>query len=412
MSIWDTFLNQKRRIIKKNNANLANNFYQRYRQDLNLIREMNCNHFRFSLAWSRILPNGIKDVNAQGIDFYDRLIDESLNLGIEPWVTLYHWDLPQALQEKGGWTNRDVIFWFEEYAEICVKKFGDRVKNWMVLNEPLAFTALGHFLGVHAPGIRSFKKFLSSVHHAAMVNAHIGRLIKDLLSNSYLGTTFSFSPVHIMKDSFRNRQAQKRVDALLNRLFLDPLLGNGYPLESLVSFKPIEQFYHEGDIEKLQFSYDFIGVQNYSREFIKHSYFAPYIRAKLVSAKKRKVNLTAMGWENYPYSVAEIIKRLNKYNNIPDLIITESGIAFEESEELVNRVNDNNRIEYYTKVLKDLEEIIKHNNNLRGFFAWTNTDNFEWAEGYRPKFGLISIDRESQKRIPKLSYYWFQEFLK
>lgn len=373
---------------------------------------MNCSNFRFSLSWSRIIPDGTGSINHKGIDFYNRLIDQSLELGIQPWVTLYHWDLPQLLQDKGGWTNRDVIYWFEEYATTCVKHFGDRVKNWMVLNEPLAFTALGHFLGVHAPGIRSFSKFLSTVHYAAMVNSNTGRLIKDLDQGTYLGTTFSFSPIAIKHQSQRNIQARERVDALLNRLFVEPLLGKGYPIDVLTSFKPIEKYIQIDDLKKLEFSYDFFGVQNYSREFIKHSYFAPYIRAKLISAKKRNVDLTAMGWENYPYSISEIINQLNQYENIPDLIITESGIAFEESENIVNRIDDQNRINYYSSVLADLHQLQKTQSNLKGFFAWTNTDNFEWAEGYRPKFGLISVDRKTQKRIPKSSYYWFQEFLK
>lgn len=396
----------------KQNANVANDFYRQYQNDLSLIREMNCVNFRFSLSWSRILPNGTGSLNQKGVDFYNRVIDNSLTLGINPWVTIYHWDLPQILQEKGGWTNRDVIYWFEEYAECCVKQFGDRVNNWMILNEPLAFTALGYFLGVHAPGMRSFKKFLSSVHHAAMVNSHTGRLIKDLIPESYLGTTFSLSPIEILKTSNRNRAAQKRVDALLNRLFIEPLLGLGYPIEDLMSFKPIEKYILANDQENLAFPFDFFGVQNYSREFIKHSYFAPYIKAKLISAKTRKVEVTAMGWENYPKSINKMLSQLERYKNLPDIIITESGIAFEEAEGLAKRVDDQNRIQYYSEVLKGLEVVSNGNSKLKGFFAWTNTDNFEWAEGYRPKFGLISIDRTTQKRIPKSSYYWFQEFLK
>ncbi len=411
-SIWDQFSNKKGKVKFNQNADQANEFYIRYPEDIRLLREMNCRHFRFSIAWTRIFPDGKGRVNNKGIEFYNKLIDECLQNGIQPWITLYHWDLPLELQKGGGWMNRDIVEWFTEYVEVCIKAFGDRVKHWMVLNEPTAYTGLGYFMGIHAPGVKGLKSFLPAVHHSALANAIGGKMIRELDPDAYIGTTFSFSPIESIDQKSKNIAARNRVDALLNRLFLEPLLGYGYPLETLPSFKPIESSFLEGDEENLSFDFDFIGVQNYSREVVKFSYFTPYVNAKLVSAKKRKLKQTAMGWENYPDSILSIVKQLNTYKNIPDLIITESGIPLEEELKEDVRVMDKERVEYYQKYLFNLLSLTKEYDKLKGFFAWTNTDNFEWAEGYRPKFGLISINRQNQKRIPKDSFYWFQKFLK
>ena len=248
---------------------------------------MNIPNFRFSLSWSRLFPNGTGKINPHGVDFYDRVIDLSLELGIEPWITLYHWDLPQALELKGGWTNRDILHWFGDYTEACVNRFGDRVKHWMVLNEPMVFTGAGHFLGVHAPGRKGLVNFLPAVHHAALCQAEGGRIIKELRSDCKAGTTFSgtyIQPNTIQDDDV---VAAAKIDALLNRFFIEPLLGMGYPTKELKALQRMEDYMQQHDEALLQFNMDFIGVQGYTREIVQHNYFVPYVKASIIKAEKR-----------------------------------------------------------------------------------------------------------------------------
>lgn len=410
-SIWDKFTEKRGKIKRNQDAKVATNFYKYFRQDLDYINWMNCNNFRFSISWSRLFPEGVGKVNSKGVAFYDRLIDNCLEMGIDPWVTLYHWDLPQMLEQKGGWTNRDVLMWFEEYVHFTVSKYSDRVKNWMVLNEPTAFTGLGYFMGMHAPGKKGLKNFLPSMHHAAMAQAAGGRLIKSINHQLNVGTTFSFSHVEAYRDNKKDERARVKVDALLNRLYLEPLLGMGYPIEDLPGLNKVEKYMQEGDEKLLAHDFDFIGVQNYSREIVKHSYLTPIVNASLVTAKKRKKPQTEMGWEVYPKSIYEVLTRLNTYKKIPPLMVTESGAAFKDELSNLGRVHDKNRILFLKKSIQEIARAAENGVNLKGYFIWSLTDNFEWAEGYHPRFGLIYIDYKKQKRVPKDSAFWYKDFL-
>jgi len=291
LSIWDFFTNSNK---AKPNANKSCDFYNRYLQDLILMDFMNIRNFRHSISWSRILPFGTGQINWHGVDFYDKLIDYCLELNIEPWLTLYHWDLPQALEDRGGWTNRDILYWFEEYVRICLDKFGDRVKYWMVLNEPTVFTGAGYFLGVHAPGKRGLKYFLPSVHHAAICQG-IGINVIQSYKGLQAGTTFSCSPVYPVSNQSFRIDAAKQVDVILNRLFIEPLLGLGYPTNDFKLFNQIEEYFQPGDLQLIQEVPDFIGLQNSTREIVSYSPFVPYVNANLIKAQKRKVPLTEMG---------------------------------------------------------------------------------------------------------------------
>ncbi len=254
-SIWDEFTGRKGKIQNNHHGQHACDFYNCYPDELALMQAMNIPNFRFSLAWSRILPQGYGSINYQGLDYYDRLIDQCLTLNIAPWVTLYHWDLPLALERRGGWTNRDIVSWFQEYVHLCACKFGDRVPYWMVLNEPMVFTGAGYFLGVHAPGRRGIKSFLAAAHHAALCQAEGGRILKAQLPRAEIGTTFSCSHVEPYRNLNRDRQATRRVDALLNRLFLEPALGLGYPFEDLPYLRRMNDFFAPNDEELLAFDF-------------------------------------------------------------------------------------------------------------------------------------------------------------
>lgn len=409
-SIWDIFVKRKGKIFQNQTGDVACDFYNRYARDLILMADINITNYRFSISWSRLLPAGTGNINTQGIDFYNRVIDFCLELNITPWVTLYHWDLPQALQDKGGWVNRNIIDWFEEYISVCIKNFGDRVTNWMVLNEPMVFTGAGYFLGVHAPGKKGLNNFLAATHHAAMCQARGAAAIKSLQTKSNVGTTFSCSHIEPFNNSEKDIAAAKKVDALLNRLFIEPLLGLGYPVSDLKILQRIEKFIRKEDEKDLVFTMDFIGVQNYTREMVAHSSFMPFMKAKIIKANKRDVETTLMNWEVYPESIYNILKKYAAYENMPPLIVTENGAAF--SDELKNgEVHDPKRIQFIKDTICQVMRAKKEGVNVSGYFVWTFLDNFEWAEGYYPRFGLVYVDFATQKRIIKSSGNWYARFL-
>ncbi len=411
LSIWDVFVNKKGNIYQGEKGDNTCEFYLRYEQDLELMKAMNIPNFRFSLSWPRLIPSGTGKPNAMGIAFYNRVIDKCLELGIEPWVTLYHWDLPQELEEKGGWTNREIIEWFKDYVALCVKEFGDRVKHWMVLNEPLVFVGAGYFLGVHAPGRRGLKNFLPAMHHAAICQAEGARVIKSFFPDAEVGTTFSCSFIEPYRAVEKDIKAAERIDALVNRLFLEPTLGMGYPVKELKFLKKLEKYWRPGDDELLKFDFDFTGLQNYTREIIKHSYFVPYVKANLVKAEKRKVPITLMKWEIYPDSIFHMLKKFDAYPGVKNIYVTENGAAFMDTPQN-SEVNDVERVNYLKKYLEAVLKAKKEGVNLNGYFVWSFTDNFEWAEGFHPRFGLMYVNFETQQRIVKSSGIWYREFLK
>lgn len=410
LSIWDTFAQKKKKIIDNHNGNIACDFYNRYAEDIALMYELNIPNYRFSISWSRILPQGIGPINHKGIDFYNRIIDFCLELGIEPWITLYHWDLPEALQQKGGWTNREVIHWFGYFTDCCIKQFGDRVKHWMVLNEPMVFTGAGYFLGVHAPGKKGLTNFLSAAHHAALCQAEGGRIIKTLRNDCKVGTTISYSHIEPYSYTDRDIAAAKKVDALLNRMFIEPLLGMGYPTKELKILERIERFMYPGDEGKLAFDMDFIGLQNYTRELVSNAPFMPFVRAKIIKANKRNVEHTLMNWEIYPPAIYEALKRMGQYVGIKEIIVTENGAAFKD-EPVNGQVNDRQRMAYLQDHVAQVLLAKKEGVNVNGYFVWTLLDNFEWAEGFHPRFGLVYVDFETQQRIVKESGNWYGRFL-
>jgi beta-glucosidase len=410
-SIWDAFTAKKGKIRNAHRADVACDFYNNYKADIDLVKQLNISNFRFSISWPRILPNGTGDINQAGIDYYNRVIDYCISQDIEPWVTIYHWDLPQVLELQGGWTNRSVIEWFIAYTAICAQSFGDRVKYWMIMNEPSVFSGAGYFFGIHAPGRTGLKNFLPTIHHIVLSMAAGAKKLRELLPNAEIGTTFSCSHIEPRSDSKRDVKAARVADALVNRLFIEPVLGLGYPVNDLPVLKGLEKYYQPGDEQNMQFDFDFIGLQNYTREIVKYSFFTPYIQASLVKAKDRNVPITAMGWEVHPPAVYHILKKFDTYPQIRKILITENGAAFPD-EVIDDKVDDAKRTEYLQTHLQQVLKAKQEGCKVDGYFVWTLTDNFEWAEGYHPRFGLIYVDFNTQKRIIKSSGYWYADFLK
>jgi beta-glucosidase len=409
-SIWDTFCMKPRNIYNNQDGNTACNFYDKYIYDLILMNYLGIRNFRFSISWSRIFPDGTGTKNEKGIDFYNRLIDFCLEMGIEPWVTLYHWDLPQALESKGGWTNREILNWFTDYVETCIQHFGDRVNNWMVLNEPLVFTGAGYFLGIHAPGRKGMNNFLSAAHHAVLCQSLGGRIIKSLNSRFNVGTTFSASLIEPVEYTKQHIDAAARVDTVINRMFIEPLLGLGYPVHDFKLLQQIEKFVEPGDENIMPFRMDFIGIQNYTREIVRYSPVFPHIHARLIKADQRNVPVTSMNWEIYPESIYHILKKVSAYDGVNNIIVTENGAAFNDIL-INNHVQDYNRIQYMQNYIAQVLRAKNEGVPVNGYFYWTFTDNFEWAEGYSKRFGLVYTDFATQRRIVKASGYWFQQFL-
>lgn len=412
-SNWDHFTHyHKRKIKTRENGDVACDFYHRYESDIELMHKMNIPASRFSIGWSRILPQGTGQVNQKGIDFYNRVIDKCLKENVEPWVTCYHWDLPQALEAKGGWTNRDIIKWFQEYVDICARSFGDRVKNWMVFNEPMSFTLGGYMLGIHAPGgTLSFDKFYCSTHHVVMSHGAAGRILREQVKGANIGTTFSCMPIDGWKDKPANKEAAKRVDVMANRLFIEPVLGMGYPVHDLPALKHIDKYMPPGDVEQMKFDFDFIGLQNYTRWVVKNFALTPLVHALNIPPKKMGHDLTEMGWEVYPEGMYRIIRQFAAYPGVKKIYLTENGVAVKD--EMVNgEINDTRRTQYIKDYLQQVLKAKREGIDIRGYFIWSFLDNFEWAEGYRPKLGIVAVDYKTQQRTIKASGKWFSEFLK
>jgi beta-glucosidase len=411
-SIWDTFTAKNGKIKKNHKLDPACDFYHRYTEDVALVKLLGFKVFRFSIAWSRILPAGRGEINQEGIRFYHNLIDECLSNGITPYITLYHWDLPQALEDEGGWTSFSINAAFNAFVSICALEYGDKVKNWIVLNEPFGYTSLGYMLGIHAPGKTGLSNFFPAVLHTALAQAEGGKILRAEISKANIGTTFSCSEIIPNTQSDSDILAAKRVDCLMNRLFVEPTQGMGFPTADWDLLEKFQIEYGTWRLqERMKFDFDFIGLQNYFPLVVKYNAFIPVIQAWEVKAKSRKKPHTAMGWEINADSFYNIVKQFAAYPNIKNIIITENGAAYHDK--LIDgRVEDPERIEYFKLYLEALLKLKNEGINVTGYMAWTLMDNFEWAEGFTARFGLIYNDFKTQQRTIKDSGYWWKDFLK
>ncbi len=404
LSIWDTFTQKSYRIKDRSNAKIATDFYHRFEEDIDLAVDIGLQIFRFSVSWSRILPEGTGMINPKGIEFYNKVINYCLKVGIEPWITTYHWDLPQKLQDKGGWANRASISWYAAYVTVLRNHFADRVKYWILINEGIVCIGGGYFLGVHAPGKRGIRNFISSTHHLLLAQAEGFKVLKKR-EGLQVGTAVSCTKIEPYRNTTADHKAAIRIDTLMNRLFIEPHLGLGYPDNDFPTLKRISKYYKKGDIEALKTDFDFWGIQTYAREVVKAAWYIPYLRAIQVKPEKRNVNISVMGWETYPEGVQYFLERFTKYNPKKTLWLSECGMALSKNED------DQKRIEYYQKVIEGMKTVLGKNINLKGILLWTLVDNFEWAEGYIPKFGIISLDRKTMQRKMKISALWLKKYL-
>jgi beta-glucosidase len=405
-SIWDVFCQQPGKIANGDTGAVACDHYHLYREDIALMKQLGQDVYRFSVAWPRIFPTGKGKLNSAGIDFYQRLVDEIVANGIEPWLCFYHWDLPQALQGLGGWTNRDTAGWYTDYAIAVADKLGDRVGHFVMLNEPMVCAFLGHFLGLHAPGMKSKEAFLSATHHLNLAAGQGLTALRTQGGDWQLGTVVNMGLAPQVEGA--DLEAAKLHDEILFWPFLDPLLLGRYP-ESLDSL--IAPYVRAGDFQLMQHPVDFIGVNYYFPERVVQDGKATFGFREVPAPDK--VPKTAMGWEIRPASFTDTLVAINnRYPNHPPIYISENGAAFVDTVESDGSINDRERTEYIQEHLAAVAEARNAGVDIRGYFVWSLLDNFEWAYGYDKRFGLVHVDYATQQRTPKASFRWYQQFVR
>jgi len=406
-SIWDTFCAKQGAIKNGHTGEVACDHYNRLDEDLDLIQGLGVKHYRFSTSWSRILPAGVGKINQQGADFYNALIDGCLERGVEPWITLYHWDIPQILEDKGGWTSRDVIDWFSEYADKVTDLYGDRVSKWMILNEPSVFSYIGYLRGEHAPGARDEQAYIKCVHNANLVVGKTYRDLKRKNANWKVGSTYTVMPLRPEAED-TPQSAVDMMAAFWHRNFADPLFKGQYPDVFKEEFAPLIQ---PGDMETIKVNLDFVGIQHYNP--IEAKYSEDQLFNVDFGNKPDDKPKTDIGWLIDPDAFYETLVGLKSdYGDFP-IIITENGAAYYDKISEDGKIHDQYRIDFLNSYIASMKKAMDEGVNVEGYFVWSLFDNFEWSEGYGPRFGLVYVDYENDiKRIPKESYSWYRGFIK
>jgi beta-glucosidase len=405
-SIWDTFSHTPGKVERSETGDIACDHYHRHTEDIELMRNLGVQAYRFSLSWSRILPEGSGRANVQGFDFYHRLVDDLLSAGITPFATLFHWDLPQTLQDRGGFTNRDIAGWFCDYAVLATQHLGDRVDHWIMLNEPSVFAYLGHAIGLHAPGLTDLKAFFATTHHLNLAQGTALQALRSIHASWKLGTTLSVQRAVAADGSKPSAIMAERHNDLWNGSFLGPLLSGAYPAQILPEIEPYVQ---PDDLKTIRQSIDFLGVNHYCRSYIeaKPEALLGYGQA----APPAHLPRTNFGWEINPGEFRDVLLELHERYQCPAIYITENGAYFEDVLSADGKVHDPNRVAYLDGYIRAMREARERGVEIRGYFVWSLLDNFEWACGYRPTFGLVKVDFQNQKRIPKDSYFWYQDLI-
>lgn len=405
VSIWDTFSHTKGRIVNDENGDVAADHYRRWKDDFALMSELGVKAYRFSTAWPRILPAGTGAMNKKGLDFYDRIVDEALKRKIEPYVCLFHWDLPQALQDQGGWPKREITEHFAEYARVVAGRLGDRVKVWLTHNEPWVAAFIGYFLGDHAPGKKDIGAAVKALHHLLLSHGLAAEAIRaEAKQPVKVGLTLNLNPVHPATDSKKDKEAAKRVDMFMNRIVLDPLLKGTSPIqEAAIANLLVGKVIHDGDLAKIR-QLDLLGVNYYSRTVMKHSNKIPVVNVEQVYPEGNEYSGM---WEIYPEGMYETLKLVWDYKPTCELMVTENGVPVPDGVDFDGRVRDERRIRYLRNHLAQVHRAIEDGIPVKGYFHWSLMDNFEWSLGYGPRFGLVYVDWKTQKRIVKDSGRWF-----
>lgn len=416
--IWMRFASIPGNIVDGTTFDVACDHYHRFREDVKMMKELGIKAYRFSISWPRVLPEGTGVLNQKGLDFYERLVDELLRAGIQPFATLYHWDLPVVLQEKGGWekggwVSRDTAYAFCEYTEVVTKYLGDRIKHWMTLNEPSCSAVLGHETGAHAPGIKNFGASLRAAHHLLLAHGLAIPIIRANSSGCEAGIVLHLTSTYPLSLGERDIEAARRSDGH-NRWYLDPLFKAEYPLdmqwryvekERLLSWDELSRFVKEDDLKIIAVPTDFLGINYYSRSWGYDPANAKALDSPQIVYSAPRSEWTDMGWEIYPNGLYDLLRRVHAEYHPPKIYVTENGAAYPEMAVGVRQIR------YLRDHLQVVHWAISDGVPVKGYFVWSFLDNLEWTWGASKRFGIVHVNYETQERLPKSSAHWYSRVI-
>lgn len=410
-SVWDRFCHTlPPKIAHGDTGDIACDHYHRFREDVALMRDLGLQAYRFSVAWPRILPEGTGKVNAAGVSFYDRLVDELLKAGIKPFVTLYHWDLPQVLQDRGGWLNPASVDWFAEYTDVISCQLGDRVHGWITHNEPWIVAFVGHFYGGHPPGLADLTAACQAAHHLLLAHGAAVPVLRSNAPRAQVGIALNLNPVYPASDRPEDREAVRRQDGFLNRWFLDPLFKGAYP-DDMIAL--LQEWLPRIDLTAVRSAaapLDFLGVNYYTRNVVENAEAELPLRLRHVP--QPGADTTAMGWEIYPQGLTDLLLRLKQDYAPAAIYLTENGAAFDDPPPRNSVVEDPQRVAYLQAHLAAAERALIAGVPLKGYFVWSLLDNFEWTHGYEKRFGIVHVDSRTGERIPKRSAHYYRQTIR
>jgi beta-glucosidase len=408
-SIWDRFSHTPGRIANGDTGDVACDHYHRWREDVGLMEELGLKAYRFSISWPRVLPEGRGRASPAGLDFYSRLVDALLEASIEPFITLYHWDLPQALQGEGGWPARPSAETFVEYADLVTRRLGDRVRYWTTLNEPFVSAFVGHLEGHHAPGSSDLGEALAAAHHLLLAHGWSVPVVRSNVADAQVGISLNLGRQMPASASVADRGAAWQRDGVVNRWFLDPISARGYPADIVNHHGHPMGFVQTGDMEAIAAGFDFLGLNYYTRTIVHGAESARDGDALQTDLASREH--TDMGWEVYPEGLYEMLGRLHFDYGFPALYVTENGAAYSDRIGRDGSVQDPRRVAYLREHLAAAARAVAAGVPLKGYFVWSLLDNFEWVHGYSKRFGLVYVDYPTQSRVLKSSAHWYSKVI-
>ncbi len=405
-SIWDVFCGRPGAVDDGSNGNVACDHYHRYRDDVAHMAALGVDAYRFSISWPRVLGNGSR-VNAPGLDFYDRLVDALLERGIRPFATLYHWDLPQSLQEAGGWASKDTVERFAELAHVVAARLGDRVRDWITINEAEVIAFVGHAYGRHAPGLRDPRLALRVAHQLLLAHRAASVALRAEVRHARVGISLNLAPVYPASGSEEDAAAARRVDGYFNRWYLDALTGRGYPSDMVAWYGALLDAEAVNDMRSYEGDLDFLGINYYSRQVVRA---APGELLASQQVRVQDATHTTTDWEVYPEGLSEILQRVARDYRPRAIYVTENGASFDDQPR-DGHVSDPDRTRYLAQHFAEAARAISAGVPLEGYFVWSLMDNFEWNNGYTKRFGIVYVDFATQQRTDKESARWYREFL-
>ncbi|HMP90232.1 MAG TPA: GH1 family beta-glucosidase [Kiritimatiellia bacterium] len=408
-SIWDCFCRKPGTIADGSTAELACDHYRRMPEDIAIMKDMGLTAYRFSISWPRIFPNGRGKIESRGLDFYQRMTDLLLDADIKPFITLHHWDLPQAIQDRGGWADRDCVDDFCIFAEAVTQRLGDRVKHWITINEPWCIASLGYRQGVHAPGIRDPRTSLAVAHHVLLAHGRAVPIVRANSPECDVGIALNLTPGYAATQKPQDQYAANIHDGTFNRWYLDPLYFGKYPEDIVTYYQTCGDlppgdfpFVRQNDMKEISAPMDFLGVNYYTRAICRDQHTDN-------REGRQPGHETEMGWEVYPDGLFDLLVRLNREYRIPGIYISENGCSYSDGPGITGAINDQRRIDYLDQHLQQCRKAITEGVPLSGYFVWSLLDNFEWQFGYRQRFGLVWVDYFNGRRTLKASAHWYRE---